>query len=220
MKTILTTLAAATALVAFAGTAHAQERMGGSFTTTQGNGGPASIGTPNGGTETNAFQITGTVQRDCSFFTGTTSKTINIGTIGIIATSDVAVQNAFNMAGPARGQAQTSTAGCNFNNFVSITKANADRGLVNFNAGGFDSNTFQANIPYTVTARFNASAQTAVGQPGTAQTLVVAQNEATKIGNYGAWRSQFTLDVDALPPALGLVAGDYVDTVTVVFQTV
>lgn len=219
MKTLMKTLAVATAVVAFAGTAQANHLGSGTFSVS-GNGG-ASVGTPNGGTESNAFLITGTVPTDCSFYTGNAAKTINLGNIGIVANSNVAVNNAFDMAGQATGNATTSTAGCNFKNTVTITKTNGNEGLRNDAAAGYDTNEFQANIPYRVRARFRASDDPNVPGVGTGGVkLNVGPNESTEVADFGAWRSQFELIVNANPPAKALVAGTYTDTVTVVFATI
>jgi hypothetical protein len=219
MNTFIKMMAATTALVALAGTAQAQSNGLGSGTfTTSGSAAANITGTANG-TTTDTFLIRGTVPLDCSFFTGGRSTTINLGNIGIVNSSNVAVGNAFDMAGPAVGQAQTSTAGCNFNNTVTITKTNGADGLLNGDFSGFDSTQFQKNLPYQLTASFNATNNTESGANGTAQQLVVAPNATGNNANYGAWRSQFTLDVLVPVPELALVAGEYEDTVTVTFAT-
>ncbi len=223
MKILLKTLATATALVAIAGTAQAQTVVPGTAPnigvfTTSGNGGQNINGAASGKTE-DTFLITGTVPRDCSFFTGGASTTINLGNIGIVNASNVAVGNAFAMAGPAVGQAQTSTAGCNFNNTVSITKLNGAAGLQNAAFSGFDTNQFQKNLPYELTASFTATNNTESGSAGTAQSLVVGANAANIVREFGAWRSQFTLDVVVpVPSDRALVAGEYTDSVVVSFM--
>lgn len=218
MKTFIKTLAAATAMVAIAGTANAQSLGSGTFSTA-GNGGQ-NVGPMSGGSTSDTFLITGTVPRECSFFTGGASTTINLGNIGIVGNANVAVENAFDMAGPVTGSATTSTAGCNFRNNVTITKSNGPLGLLNANAAGYDSNQFQANIPYQVQAVFTASNEAnAIGGGVSEPKVTVLPNETTKVEDFGAWRSQFVLNVDATAAPKALVAGDYTDTVTVLLQT-
>jgi len=118
------------------------------------------------------------------------------------------------MVSPAVATVNSSTAGCNFNNTVTLSKANGSQGLLNSAPGGYDTNEFQANIPYQVAATFTAGAQGAVAAAGS-QTLTAATGDASKVGNYGAWRSAMTMIVTAPTPGKALVAGSYQDTLTV-----
>ena len=74
--------------------------------------------------------------------------------------SNTNVNSAFEMVSPASAVVNSTTAGCNFNNTVTLTKANGAQGLRNLAAGGYDSNQFQANIPYSVGASFTATTNT------------------------------------------------------------
>jgi hypothetical protein len=166
-------------------------------------------------TVTNKWTITGNVSKDCSFFGGSqTGRTLDLGTIGVNTQANTGVNRAFNMVAPAAIGIATSTAGCNFKNKVSISK-NA-LGLRNTDAQGYDTNEFQANIPYTVVASFIGSTNQSGPAAGTKQTLTVAQNSAGNEWNGGAWRSSFSMAITAAAPDKGLVAGTYSDDVTVV----
>ena len=112
------------------------------------------------------------------------------------------------MVGPATAAIETLTAGCNFNNEVSITKSDVN-GLINNTASGYDSDEFQANIPYSVEANWTGVGFGVVA-PGSAQTLEADTNDLAVTIQQGAWRSNMTIDIEA--PAItskGLVAGNY-----------
>src|SRR3546814_16024525 len=81
------------------------------------------------------------------------------------------VNSAFEMVGPAEANIDSLTAGCNTNNVVEINK-NDIRGLVNLNPGGYDTDEFQANIPYAVTASWTGVALNAQ-TTGTPQSFTV-----------------------------------------------
>lgn len=162
------------------------------------------------------FSLSGTVNRDCSFYSGNNNNARNIdfGVIGVRTGDNENVANAFTMVGDAEANIDTLTAGCNFNNTVEIVKDSA-RGLVNTSGSGFDSDQFQDNIPYQVTATWVGTTSRAGGAAGTTQTLTVADNAASNTLDQGAWRSR--MDIDIVAPAvtgLGLVAGDYTGTTT------
>lgn len=167
-------------------------------------------------TVTNTWLIKGTVTRDCSYYGGTsTAHTLDFGTIGVNTQAATSVNNAFDMVSPANAVVTTTTAGCNFNNTVTLSKQNGAQGLRNATTSGFDSNEFQANIPYSVSAQFNATTNQAAGAVGTQQTLTAAVGDASKVGTYGAWRSGMSLTINAPVPGKALVAGNYSDTLTV-----
>lgn len=170
-------------------------------------------------TVSNAFTLTGSVNKDCSFYAGNdaSARNIDFGTIGVRTGDAENVNSAFEMAGPLEAQIQTLTAGCNFNNEVTIAKGNQFGDGMNLvgNPGGFDSSQFQTNIPYEVTASWTGVPLNFIGT-GSAQNLHVALNQAANTLQQGAWRSSMTIDVNA--PAItgrGLVAGTYQDTMTV-----
>lgn len=176
---------------------------------------PASTGTIDDEV-TVAFTLTGEVPQDCSFYSGNNSaaRDIDFGVIGIRGGDNENVGSAFEMTGPAVANIETLTAGCNFNNEVSIQKTNGVNGLVNAAAGGYDTDEFQANIPYSVNASWTGVAFNTV-TTGTPQSLAVSTSQpgATKL--QGAWRSDMDININA--PAItskGLVAGNYSDVVT------
>jgi hypothetical protein len=165
------------------------------------------------------FTLTGSVNKDCSFYSGNDSaaRNINFGVIGVRTGNNENVNDAFEMVGPAEADVDTLTAGCNFNNEVEIVKNNVN-GMVNAAAGGYDTNQFQANIPYSVNASWTGVALNAV-TTGSPQSLNVATNVLSGVKQQGAWRSNMAIDFDA--PAItnkGLVAGTYTGTTTLTLR--
>lgn len=171
-------------------------------------------------TVTNTWLIKGAVSKDCSYYGGSsTSHTLDFGTIGVNTQSATSVNNAFDMVSPAVATVNSTTAGCNFNNTVTLSKQNGSQGLLNSNAGGYDTNEFQANIPYSVAATFTAGATNTVGAANS-QTLTAATGDGSKVGNYGAWRSDMSMVITAPTPGKALVAGNYQDTLTVELKAI
>lgn len=165
------------------------------------------------------FALSGTVNRDCSFYAGNDSsaRAIDFGVIGVRTGNNENVNSAFEMVGQAEANIDTLTAGCNTNNVVEINK-NDIRGLVNANPGGYDTDEFQANIPYQVTASWTGVAQNAQ-TTGSSQSLVVPTNGNAGQKPQGAWRSR--MDIDIVAPAVtnkGLVAGSYTGTTTLTLR--
>lgn len=168
-------------------------------------------------TVTNTWTIKGAVDKDCSYYGGnTTSHTIDFGHIGVNTQAATSLSNAFTMVSPAVANVNSLTAGCNFKNTVTITKTNGADGLKNGDAAaaGYDTNNFQANIPYRVDATFTAGSAGTVGA-APVQTLTANLGDGSKVGNYGAWRSIMNMVVTAPAPNKALVAGNYQDTLTV-----
>ena len=165
------------------------------------------------------FSLSGTVNRDCSFYAGNNSNARNIdfGVIGVRTGDNENVNSAFEMVGPAEANIDSLTAGCNTNNVVEINK-NDIRGLVNLNPGGYDTDEFQANIPYAVTASWTGVALNAQ-TTGTPQSFTVPTTGNAGQKQQGAWRSR--MDIDIVAPAVtnkGLVAGDYTGTTTLTLR--
>jgi hypothetical protein len=168
-----------------------------------------------------AFHLRGTVNRDCSFYAGNNSaaRNIDFGVIGVRTGDNENVNSAFEMVGPADANIETLTAGCNTNNQVEINKDDI-RGLVNNNPGGYDTNQFQANIPYQVKASWTGVALNAQ-TTGTPQSLTVATNANAGVKTQGAWRSNMQIDIHA--PAVtshGLVAGTYTGKTTITLRAI
>lgn len=166
-----------------------------------------------------AFNLSGSVNKDCSFYSGNNdgARNIDFGVIGVRTGNNENVNNAFEMVGNAEAQIDTLTAGCNFNNEVEIVK-NDVNGMVNSAAGGYDTDEFQANIPYSVTASWTGVALNAT-TAGSAQSLVVDTSELSDLRQQGAWRSAMSIDIVA--PAItskGLVAGTYSGTTTLTLR--
>lgn len=166
-----------------------------------------------------AFSLSGTVNQDCSFFAGNNdaATAIDFGVIGVRTGDNENVNQAFEMVGPAVAEIESLTAGCNFNNEVEIVKDNIS-GMINSAAGGYDSDEFQANIPYSVTANWTGVTINEV-DAGSAQTLSVDTESLSGILQQGAWRSSMQIDIVA--PAIsdrGLVAGSYEGTTTLTLR--
>jgi hypothetical protein len=161
-----------------------------------------------------SFTLKGAVSKDCSFYAGNNASatTLNFGTIGIQAGNNVNVSDAFEMTGPAAAVVTSATAGCNFHNNVKIEKSSAS-GMVNTTANlSYDSNQFQANIPYRVDAAWTGVASGAGAVAGTPQSLAVSETQLTNTIGQGAWRSGMILTFLAPVAAKALVAGQYEGT--------
>lgn len=172
-------------------------------------GAPGNVG--NVGNVNVAFNLSGTVSKDCSFYAGNggNAQNLNFGTIGIQAGNNVNVSDAFEMVGPAVAVVTSATAGCNFSNTVKIEKDNA-AGMVNTNpALSYDNNQFQANIPYRVDAAWVGVADGAGAVAGSPQTLSVSTTASSNNIAQGAWRSGMVLTFTAPVATKALVAGQY-----------
>ncbi|GAA0391508.1 hypothetical protein GCM10009093_17650 [Brevundimonas terrae] len=164
------------------------------------------------------FTLKGNVTKDCSFYSGSsTNQTLDFGTLGIYASDNTGPAAAFDMVAPANVTVYTNLAGCNTANSVTITKNSAD-GLINAgNTGGYDSNVFQANLPFSVEAKYTAAAHNSVAN-GSQQTLSVSSTALSNVANHGAWKSPFSLAVNIPVASKALLAGNYEGTVAVQIQ--
>ncbi len=172
-------------------------------------GAPSNVGAV--GNVNVAFNLSGSVSKDCSFYAGNggNAQNLNFGTIGIQAGNNVNVGDAFEMVGPAVAIVTSATAGCNFSNTVAIAK-NSAQGMVNTAAGlSYDSNQFQANIPYRVAAAWTGVADGAGAVVGGPQSLAVSEVQLNNSIAQGAWRSGMVLTFTAPPATKALVAGQY-----------
>jgi hypothetical protein len=166
------------------------------------------------GTVQNAFTLSGTVSKDCSYFGGpSTSHAIPLGAIGVRTAANDLVSNVFNQAADFSYDIATTTAGCNFNNTVTVTKS-VD-GLKNAAAGGFDSSQFTDHIPYSVLVGLTATTNTSAGAVGAYVPMTVAANSGSNSEHLGAWRSGMHVKATFPAQTKGLVAGDYTDTINV-----
>ena len=167
-----------------------------------------------------AFNLSGTVAQNCSYFSNSNSnsQSINLGAIGIKNGNSQNIGSLFNQIDPIDVEIQSTNAGCNTDNTVTVSKG--ANGLSNPTTSGYDSSQFTNSIPYSV--KVGVAAATLAGTVGTGQFqgFTVPTTATTGSANYGAWRS--TLDLTANIPAqsLGLVAGTYSDTITVTLQPV
>ncbi len=166
------------------------------------------------------FTLSGTVNRDCSFYAGNNpaARTIDFGVIGVRTGNNENVANAFEMVGPAQADIQSLTAGCNTNNVVEINKDDI-RGLVNQNPGGYDTNEFQANIPYSVQASWTGVALGAQ-TTGSPQSFTVGTAANAGALQQGAWRSSMDIDITAPVVNKGLVAGSYTGQTTLTLRAI
>lgn len=171
--------------------------------------------TPATPTVTVNFALTGVVEKDCSFYSGNNASATNIdfGVIGVRTGNNENVGDAFEMVDDAEAEIETLTAGCNFNNRVTVAKNNA-LGLVNQTASGYDNTQFQNNIPYTVQARWRGVASQTSGAAPSNQSVSLSTSQLTNNILQGAWRSDMEIDIVAPAAPLGLVAGNYTGTMT------
>lgn len=167
----------------------------------------------------NSFTLTGNVTKDCSFYGGgTTAHDINLGTIGVRTGNNDNVSQAFNQRDDMTVNVNSATAGCNFNNTVTIAKDNGAAGLLNKMPGGYDPLQFTDRIPYTIDASWTGS--TVDGKTTQARKLQVAANVDTSNLQSGAWRSTFNMDVSIPAQSKALVAGTYSDKITVTLAVI
>lgn len=171
-------------------------------------------------TVANSFTMTGDVTRDCSFYGGDTKNgahDINLGQIGVRTGNGDNVSQAFNQRDAMTVKVNSATAGCNYNNTVTIKKDNGSAGLLNKDAGSFDPAQFTDRIPYSINATWTgADANTKTTK---SQTLTVSSAQGMNDRTSGAWRSQFNMDVTIPAQPTALVAGTYSDMITVTLAT-
>ena len=114
----------------------------------------------NGTAETSdgaTFTLTGSVSTDCAYYSGNNNtETLDFGQIGIYASDNTGPAAAFTMVAPATLSIDTNLAGCNTANTVRIQKTDV-RGMVNNSGSGYDTDVFQANLPYSIAASYTAS---------------------------------------------------------------
>ncbi|MFC5372560.1 hypothetical protein ACFPIF_08360 [Brevundimonas faecalis] len=172
----------------------------------------------NNGTAANqdgaTFTLKGAVSTDCAYYSGSsTSQTIDFGTIGIYASDNTGPAAAFDMTAPANVTIDSNLAGCNTSNNVTLSKSDI-RGLVNNSSAGYDTNVFQANLPFSVTANYTAGA---VGVAGAASptSLVLGAGSNSVTAQHGAWKSAMALNVNIPVPSKSLLAGNYQGDLTV-----
>ena len=160
------------------------------------------------------FTLKGTVSTDCAYYSGSSNaQTIDFGTIGIYASDNTGPAAAFDMTAPANVTIDSNLAGCNTSNTVTLSKSDI-RGLVNNSSAGYDTNVFQANLPFSVTANYTAGAVGVAGAASpTSLVLDAASNSASK--QHGAWKSAMALNVNIPVPSKSLLAGSYQGDLTV-----
>ena len=163
------------------------------------------------------FTLKGAVSTDCAYYTGNASTTIDFGTIGIYASDNTGPANAFDMTAPANVEIDTNLAGCNTSNTVTVSK-NDIRGLVNNSGAGYDSNVFQANLPYTVTGSYTAGAVGSTAAATQGNWISLGANANSTSASHGAWKSAMSLDVNIPVPSKSLLAGNYEGQLTVAIQ--
>lgn len=160
------------------------------------------------------FSLTGKVAKDCAFYTGSSNAlAFDFGQIGIYTTDNAGPTAAFTMVAPAVLQFNTNLAGCNTPNTITIAKSDV-RGLVNNSGAGYDTNVFQANLPYEINASYKAAAGTGTGA-GVNRNLLVDVDTPSNTVSHGAWKSPLGLKVTVKQPPKALLAGDYAGGFTV-----
>lgn len=160
------------------------------------------------------FTLKGAVSTDCAYYTGNASTTVDFGTIGIYASDNTGPANAFDMTAPANVSIDTNLAGCNTSNTVTVSK-NDIRGLVNNSGAGYDSNVFQANLPYSVTGSYTAGAVGSAAAATNGNWINLGLNANSTQASHGAWKSAMSLDVNIPVPSKSLLAGAYEGQLTV-----
>ena len=174
-----------------------------------GNNGTASL------TDGATYSLKGNVSKDCAFYSGSSaSHSLDFGTIGIYASDNTGPAAAFDMTAPASVTVYTNLAGCNTSNTVKLTKNSADGLLNQGNSGGYDTNVFQANLPFTVEAKYTAVAQSSVAG-GALTTLSVGSEALSGQATHGAWKSPMSIAVNIPVASKSLLAGDYTGSVAV-----
>lgn len=166
------------------------------------------------GSDGATFTLKGAVSTDCAYYSGSSnSQTIDFGTIGIYASDNTGPAAAFDMTAPANVTIDSNLAGCNTSNTVTLSKSDI-RGLVNNSSAGYDTNVFQANLPFSVTANYTAGA---VGVAGAASptSLVLPEASNSVSAQHGAWKSAMALNVNIPVPSKSLLAGAYQGDLTV-----
>ncbi|MBD3837458.1 hypothetical protein [Brevundimonas sp.] len=166
------------------------------------------------GAKSATFTLKGKVNTDCAYYTGNASTTIDFGTIGIYASDNTGPANAFDMTAPANVSIDTNLAGCNTSNTVTVSK-NDIRGLVNNSGAGYDSNVFQANLPYSVTGSYTAGAPGSTAAATNGNWINLGLNANSTSASHGAWKSAMSLDVNIPVPSNSLLAGNYEGQLTV-----
>ena len=177
-------------------------------------GGAANNNGTNSLTAGASFTLKGNVTKDCAYYTGNASTTVDFGTIGIYASDNTGPAAAFDMTSDATVSIDTNLAGCNTANTVTVTKSNAN-GLINNAGGGYDSNVFQANLPYTVKGSYTATPQNSTAAGTTGNWIDVGLNAPSGTNTHGAWKSAMSLKVNIPVPSKSLLAGDYQGDLTV-----
>lgn len=160
------------------------------------------------------FTLKGMVSTDCAYYSGSsTSQTIDFGTIGIYASDNTGPAAAFDMTAPANVTIDSNLAGCNTSNTVTLSKSDI-RGLVNNSGAGYDTNVFQANLPFSVTANYTAG-DVGIAGAASATSLVLPTGSNSVSKQHGAWKSAMALNVNIPVPSKSLLAGSYEGDLTV-----
>lgn len=218
-------LATAAAVALVAGTASAQSYPTGPITETS-YVNPANAGNSGQVAEdlTATFSISGSVSASCVLGNGDGDlDDVDFGTLGIYGDAANGVDNAFEMVGAnSNGNSSTNAAGCNTSNRLTLTKTNGTQGLLNADAAaaGYDTNVFQANIPYSLGANYVAGSPGQLGVSPSLGKFTVSTTEASDSRENNAWRSGLGIRVDIPAAAKALVAGTYTDTVTVLIEVI
>ena len=207
---IATAVAALSSTAASAQTAHSNDTH------------VAAVGGANVGTAaipvSATFSIEGDVSPACILGASGGLDSIDFGTFGIYADGTSSIESAFTSVAARNGNTSTNLAGCNTANTVKVKKT-SPTGLQNTAgaSGGYDSNQFQAVLPYKVTALYVA------GDPASTTTTTslakfsvdTTDADGENSRSHGAWKSSAAFKIDIPIPAKALVAGTYSDTVTV-----
>lgn len=162
------------------------------------------------------FAMSGTVSTDCAFYTGGTNTDIAFGTIGINAQGNNPGA-AFEMIGGNRTVSiDTNLAGCNTRNTVTISKTDLRNTT---NTGGFDALQFTNTIPVSLNATFTAAGLGEQANGSLRTVSLTGSGIQSGGGTYGAWKSNMDIDLTLTNPGLGLLAGSYTGSVSVLINS-
>jgi hypothetical protein len=152
------------------------------------------------------FALSGSVVSSCLMNFTTTA--VPLGNNGVIPIDTNAADTStyFHMTDANDFGFEAGFAGCNTASTVSVVKTNGATGLETDNKSKFDSSVLQNNLPYSVQFGFDHGAN---GDP-----VAVTAAGAT-ITAQPAFSGAANISVTVPQAALGLVSGNYTDTVTV-----
>lgn len=159
---------------------------------------------------TAAFSVTGSVTATCVLGT---FGSASLGTITVDLTPGGS--NLFKVTTPINTTGPSTNGGCNDGVTVGLTKSAL--GLTTTPDGsGYDTNVFQSNIPYAVTAFWSGPARGSTGAGVTAtQQVTTGASAQVATATGGAFISPINTVISVPVTSKAVLAGTYTDTVGV-----